>query len=365
MSDRLQVRGVQSFADTLPASATGNPARERADQVTSLALTLRVLEPLLKRSDVTEICINRPGEAFLETTEGWQREALPIADYGWCYRLAKLVANTTRQRITEESPLLSAALPTGERIQLVLPPATTPGCVAITIRRPASSVWTLSEMGRRGVFQSARRASGELDSQEHHLLDLLTANDYEAFLSRAVKAKKNIIVSGATGSGKTTVIKALICEIPADERLITIEDANELNLARHPNHVRLFYSKGDQGQARVAPKQLLENCLRMRPDRILLAELRSDEAFDYLRSVNSGHPGSITSVHASSAELAFEQLSLLIKQNRSGADLPRGEIKMLLYSLVDIVVQCGVVGRQRCIQEIWYEPARKRALASA
>lgn len=102
----------------------------------------------------------------------------------------------------------------------------------------------------------------------------------------------------------------------------------------------------------------------MRPDRILLAELRSDEAFDYLRNANSGHPGSITSVHASSAELAFEQLALLVKQSRSGSDLPRPEIKSLLYLLVDIVVQCGVVGRQRCIQEIWYEPHRKRALAN-
>jgi type IV secretion system protein VirB11 len=102
----------------------------------------------------------------------------------------------------------------------------------------------------------------------------------------------------------------------------------------------------------------------MRPDRILLAELRSDEAFDYLRNANSGHPGSITSVHASSADLAFEQLTLLVKQSPSGGDLPRPEIKTLLYLLVDIVVQFGVVEHQRCIREIWYEPARKRALAA-
>jgi len=100
--------------------------------------------------------------------------------------------------------------------------------------------------------------------------------------------------------------------------LITIEDAKELVLDQHPNHVRLFYSKDDQGQAKVSPRQLLESCLRMKPDRILLAELRADEAFDYLRNVNSGHPGSITSVHAASAELAFEQLVLLVKQSRAG-----------------------------------------------
>ena len=219
-------------------------------------------------------------------------------------------------------------------------------------------------MAEAGIFRTTRRASETLDAIEQELLALLAARDYEAFMGLAVRAKKNIIVSGATGSGKTTFTKALIREIPREERLITIEDAPELILNDHPNHVRLFYSKGDQGQAKVAPKQLLEACLRMRPDRILLAELRSDEAFDYLRNANSGHPGSITSVHASSAELAFEQLTLLVKQSRNGGDLPRPEIKALLYQLVDIVVQFGLVGRQRCIQEVFYEPARKRALAA-
>ena len=107
--------------------------------------------------------------------------------------------------------------------------------------------------------------------------------------ARAVLSRKNILVSGPTGSGKTTWTKALIREIPQDERLIAIEDARELVLDMHPNHVRLFYSKDDQGLARVTPKQLLESCLSMKPDRILLAELRSEEAFDYLRNVNSGH----------------------------------------------------------------------------
>jgi len=140
---------------------------------------------------------------------------------------------------------------------------------------------------------------------------------------------------------------------------MTIEDARELVLDRHPNHVRLYYSKDDQGLARVTPKQLLECCLRMRPDRILLAELRSEEAFDYLRNVNSGHPGSITSVHAASAELAFEQLVLLVKQSPGGRSLARRDIRRLLYLLVDVVIQCGLEQHQRVIREIWYQPARK------
>jgi type IV secretion system protein VirB11 len=347
------------------AAPTGHPSTVvHVAQLSSLALTLRVLKPLLSRPEVTEICINRPGEVFLETRTGWEREILPVADFHWCYRLAKLIANATRQRITEESPLLSAALPTGERIQIVVPPATPPNSVAITIRKPSSVVWSVREMAKAGVFRATRRASDGLDEVEQELLKLLADRDYEAFMGLAVRSKKNIVVSGATGSGKTTFTKALIREIPCEERLITIEDAPELVLNDHPNHVRLFYSKGDQGQAKLAPRQLLESCLRMRPDRILLAELRSDEAFDYLRNANSGHPGSITSVHASSAELAFEQLTLLVKQSPSGGDLPRPEIKTLLYLLVDIVVQFGVVDHQRSIREVWYDPARKHALAT-
>ena len=243
----------------------------------------------------------------------------------------------------------------------MLPPATTQGCAAITIRRPSEEVWPIAELCKRGIFRMTRRAAATLDATETELLRLLNTRDYESFMRLAVVSRKNILVSGATGSGKTTWTKALIREIPPDERLITIEDAQELVLDRHVNHVRLFYSKDGQGLARVTPKQLLESCLRMKPDRILLAELRAEEAFDYLRNVNSGHPGSITSVHAASAHLAFEQLVLLVKQGPAGRELPRADIKSLLYLLIDVIMQCGVEHHERFVKEIWYEPQRKCA----
>jgi type IV secretion system protein VirB11 len=309
---------------------------------------------------VMELCINRPHEAFVETAVGWRQEHLSFADFDWCTRLAKLVANSTQQRVDATSPLLSASLPSGERVQIVMPPATSSGCVAITIRRPADRIWSIEELAARGIFRATKRHSQSLDETERELLDLLAASNFESFMRLAVRSRKNIVVSGPTGSGKTTWTKALIREIPSDERLVTIEDAKELVMDRHPNHVRLFYSKDDQGVARVTPKQLLESCLRMKPDRILLAELRAEEAFDYLRNVNSGHPGSITSVHATSAELAFEQLVLLVKQNQGGRELARADIKSLLYMLIDIVIQFGVVHHERFIKEIWYDPERKR-----
>ena len=346
---------VDGFSRALPAGTSS-----AGSELSALDLTLRALRPLLSTPDVTELCINRPREIFVETPAGWHREELPFADFDWCRRLAKLIANVTRQRVDESSPLLSASLPSGERVQVVLPPATTLGCVAITIRRPADTVWAVEELAHGGVFGDPACRSATAHDIETELLSLHAARRYPAFLRFAVKARKNIIVSGATGSGKTTWTKALIREIPSCERLVSIEDASELVLEGHPNHVRLFYSKDDQGLARVTPKQLLECCLRMRPDRILLAELRAEEAFDYLRNVNSGHPGSITSVHATSAELAFEQLVLLVKQSPAGRSLARRDIMSLLYLLVDVIIQCDLDGHRRVIREIWFDPARKR-----
>ena len=332
----------------------------------ALELNLRALRPILADPEITELCINRPREAFVETRRGWERRSLPFADFEWCRRLAKLIANSTRQRVDEATPLLSAALPSGERAQIVLPPATTQGTVAITLRRPSDEVWSIGQLAERGIFRSTRRSSASLDDTEQELLRLLGLQQYEAFMRLAVASRKNILVSGPTGSGKTTWTKALIREIPSHERLVTIEDARELVLDSHPNHVRLFYSKDDQGLARVTPKQLLESCLRMKPDRILLAELRAEEAFDYLRNVNSGHPGSITSIHAGSCELAFEQLVLLVKQSPGGRELARADIKSLLFLLVDVVIHFGVERHERFIKEIWYEPERRhRGLAEA
>jgi type IV secretion system protein VirB11 len=331
----------------------------------SLDLTLKPLRVYLDRPEVTELCVNRPGEIFLETDKGWEQIEAPFADFEWCLRLARLIAHYTRQRVDTESPLLSATLPSGERVQIAIPPATMQDHVALTIRRPSQRSWSLLDLAERGIFKATQPSRAVLDETELELQKLHADQRYEEFMRLAVLSRKNIVVSGPTGSGKTTYTKALIREIPSHERLITIEDAKELVLDRHPNHVRLFYSKDDQGQARVTPRQLLESCLRMKPDRILLAELRADEAFDYLRNVNSGHPGSITSVHASSAELAFEQLVLLVKQSPAGNEFSREEIKALLYLLVDIVIQFGVERHERFVKEIWYEPTRRRDVIAA
>lgn len=320
----------------------------------SLSHYLAPLAPWLDDAPLTEFCINAPHEAFLESSRGWTRVALPFASRAWCEQFARLIAAHSQQHVSAERPLLSASLPGGERVQVVLPPAA--GEVAIAIRRPSAVAYTLGTLKAQGVFDACR-AAGEGDRATPELVDAYRAQDWGVFLSHAVRAKQNILVSGATGSGKTTLTKALLREIPVDERLITLEDAQELTLPLHPNAVRLYYSKDAQGRAQVTPKQLLEACLRLRPDRILLAELRGEEAYAYLRNVNSGHPGSITSIHAGSCALALEQLTLLVKESPVARDLTREHLVSLTRQTVDVVVQCARVGATRGVQEVWWKGA--------
>src|SRR6202162_4200133 len=170
------------------------PTVSAGEDVSALSLNLRALRPLLANAEVMELCINRPLQAFLETRAGWRCEPLPFADFEWCTRFAKLVANSTQQRIDATAPLLSASLPTGERVQIVMPPATTAGCVAIAIRRPADRVWSIEELGRRGIFRRTRQAGQKLDDTEEELLRLLSSSDYEHFMRLAVRSRKNILV---------------------------------------------------------------------------------------------------------------------------------------------------------------------------
>lgn len=313
---------------------------------------LQPIAGLLQNPTLYEVVINRPGEVLAEGTAGWSRFDVAELTFDRLMRLARAVASHSHQAIDEARPILSATLPGEERIQIVIPPATTKGTVSITIRKPSSVSLSLSGLDAAGLFAVTAAVDDRSDSPDRRLSQLYRAGNYAAFLKQSVLARKNIIISGATGSGKTTLSKALIQHIPTFERIITIEDTAELVIPQ-PNHVRLFYSKGEQGLAKIGPKDLLESSLRMRPDRVLLQELRDGTAFYYIRNINSGHPGSITTVHADSAALAFEQLTLLVKESDGGQDLARDDIRSLLKMLVDVVVQCKRVEGKFRVTEIW------------
>jgi type IV secretion system protein VirB11 len=328
------------------------------------SILLHYLAPLQRRlepDDVTELVVNRPGELAIERAGGWEWHDAPDLTETWLATLAKAAAAFTAQDVTDEMPICSTVLPRGERCQIVMPPAAER--LSLTLRKPSAVTFDLDAFARNGLFDAVVLATNELSDDEHRLVVLRDAGDWPAFFRLAVESRRNLLISGATGSGKTTFAKGLVQLIPADERLLTIEDAREL-VVPHRNAVHLLYAKDGQGLAKVGPKHLLESALRMRPDRILLQELRDGTAFFYLRNVNTGHPGSITTIHADSATLAFEQLTLLVKESEGGRDLARDDIRALLHMLVDIVVQLRRIDGRFRMTEVWYDPLRKRALAA-
>ncbi|MGC0055143.1 P-type DNA transfer ATPase VirB11 [Brucella pituitosa] len=324
---------------------------------TDAAVVRELLSPLaifLADKSLYEVIINRPGEILTEGPNGWQVYDTPDLTFEKLMRLARAIATFSNQSIDEKRPILSATLPDDERIQIVIPPATTNGTVSITIRKPSSVDFALSDLEEKGFFSETTGAGViSVGTRERELAELYQKGAFMQFLREAVIARKNIVISGATGSAKTTLCKALIKHIPENERVISIEDTPELVIAQ-PNHVRLYYSKGGQGLSGAGPRELLESCLRMRPDRILLQELRDGTAFYYIRNVNSGHPGSITTVHAGSTELAFEQLATLVKESEAGRDLDRTEVLTSLRIAIDIIVQCKRIDGAFRATEIYY-----------
>ena len=312
--------------------------------------------------DVTEICINRPGELWIETRQGWQCLDVPNLTFERARQFCTAVVNesNTGQRITDTDPVVSLTFPTGQRAQFVIPPACDAGKVSITIRLPSRHTKTLAEYQRDGFFEQILEQGAGLAEHDRELLELRSQRNYGEFFRKAVHYKKNVVVSGATGSGKTTFMKSLVNHIPDDERLVTIEDARELFIAQ-PNVVHLLYSKGGQSTSNVTAKSCMEACLRMKPDRIILAELRGDEAFYFIRNCASGHPGSITSCHAGSTSQTWDQLALMVKASAEGAGLEFAVIKRLLMMTIDIVVHIKAHAGRRYITGIDFDPQRSVA----
>ncbi|HEY1140753.1 MAG TPA: P-type DNA transfer ATPase VirB11 [Lysobacter sp.] len=320
------------------------------------------IQDFMTSSEVTEICINRPGELYLETHAGWKRIDVPGLTFERARQFCTAVVNesNTGQRITDADPVVSLTFPTGQRAQFVIPPACDAGKVSITIRLPSKHSKTLQQYQDDGFFDQVLEQEHAISDHDRELLDLRSARNYADFFKKAVQYKKNIVVAGATGSGKTTFMKSLVNHIPDNERLVTIEDARELFI-NQPNVVHLLYSKGGQSTSNVSAKSCMEACLRMKPDRIILAELRGDESFYFIRNCASGHPGSITSCHAGSTAQTWDQLALMVKASAEGSGLEFAVIKRLLMMTIDIVVHIKAHAGKRFITGIDFDPMRANA----
>ncbi len=321
--------------------------------IVALETYLRPLKGIFEQKGVSEVSINRPKEAWVEVYGDMHRYDIPEFDLEHLKGLARLVAQSTEQKISEENPLLSANLPEGYRVQIVFPPACENSTVAFSIRKQTVLNMDLNAYAEMGAFDSTviKKTEDPLDKELRQLLDEGRIKD---FIHTAVVGKKNIIISGGTSTGKTTFLNAVLKSIPLSERIITCEDAREINVDHIPNHVHLLASKGGQGRAQVTTQDLIEACLRLRPDRIMVGELRGKEAFSYLRAVNTGHPGSISTLHADNPTLAIEQLILMIMQ--AGLGITREQIKEYVENVINIIIQLkrGEKGR-RFVSEVYFK----------
>jgi len=307
------------------ASVHPLPAGGTATGSVYLDAYLAPFRPYLARESVTELLVNRPGELWLEDAAypGMQRIELAAIDDTLLQRLAEQVARASHQGINREHPLLAATLPDGSRIQLAGPPAT---------RRH----WAMAIRRHRLIdLPLDAYDAGPLRPQPAPSLPDPQAEPI-AFLRAAIGARMTILVSGGTSTGKTTFLNAMLGEIPAGERVVLVEDTAELRLPG-ANGVGLIAVKGELGEARVSADDLLQAALRLRPDRIVLGELRGRETVSFLRAINTGHPGSFSTVHANSPIGALEQIALMAMQTNIG--LSRGETIDYAASVIDVVVQ--------------------------
>ncbi|CAG4910982.1 P-type DNA transfer ATPase VirB11 [Paraburkholderia saeva] len=358
-----------------------DPVLARLPDDASVRELMRPFAPLLDDPDVTELVINRPQRVLTENRLGWHGHDCHDLDFDRLMSFAVAVATLTNQEISAQHPVLSALLPGDARIQIVVPPVVSPRTVSVTIRRPSAREKSLDAYRDEGLFDDTvwHRPDGldaalpVLRAEDRNLVQCLAEHDWGAFFEHAVTGRLNIVVVGNTGSGKTSFMKTLCRSIPPTERIVTIEDVRELFIRHIENCVHLLYSKGGHGQARVTPADLIASTMRMRPDRVLLAELRGAEAYDFLKLLTTGHAGSITSYHAPNAAVAIERFALMAKEHPEAAAWDDAALKRLLFLTIDVVAHmeaCSVfnaagerTGRRWGVTEVWFDPVRKARTA--
>lgn len=316
----------------------------------------QVFEKYLNMDGLTEIAVNRPNEVWTEINGEWSCHQDNAVTLDFCTRFSHTLASFKKDEISEVKPMLSATLESGERVQVVFPPACEPKTVSITIRKPSTRQIPHSEYVENGFYRYV--STGEKkESVDEELKKLYQEKRMSEFIELAIKAGKTVVIAGGTGSGKTTYMKSLIDYIPTDIRLMTIEDTEEIKFFIHKNYVHLFYPSeaGNSTNAIITAGSLLKSCFRMKPDRILLAEVRGGEAWDFIKVVGSGHNGSMTSIHAGSVDEAIEGLVERCYQNTECHNLPYDVLRKKVLESIDIILQVSREGRTRYLSEIYYK----------
>ncbi len=283
-------------------------------EVINEALGLGPLEPLLEDKSINEIMVNAKDQIYIERHGLLEKTALRFSSDTAVLNVIERIVSPIGRRIDESSPTVDARLKDGSRVHVIIPPLAIKG-PTITIRKFSHIPYTIDDLIRFG-------------SLTEHIAE---------FLSIAIKARKNIVVSGGTGSGKTTLLNVLSGFIPDDERIITIEDSAELKL-NQPHVVSLEARPPNvEGKGAITIRELVRNALRMRPDRIIVGECRGGEALDMLQAMNTGHDGSLTTLHANSPRDALSRLETMVLM--AGMELPVKAIREQIRSAIDLIVQ--------------------------
>jgi type IV secretion system protein VirB11 len=334
------------------------------------------LLPYLADPTVDEIAINRPGEVVSMRKGRWEAEGDPSITEDFLKQLGKRLSNYAQKGFDEDNTSLSTLLPTGERVEMTHPPTSPTGFIYLNIRKHTAAAIPHSVLIESGYYKNTRHEQSIsmtdeertkmlplLSDDERALWELATAGKFPEFMERAVQSYQNIVISGATFSGKTSYMRALVELIDQEDRIITAEDTPEMPLPNHPNHQHLFYKKRNEDQGASA-KDVLFSIMRKTPKRVLMAELRGDETMVYLSGVlSSGHPGGISTGHAGSPKELFSRLGLLILMSEYGAQLDMATILKLLYTTVNVVVQLTFDKKTgRHIPSIYYDPMYRYAL---
>jgi pilus assembly protein CpaF len=316
-SDDLADRVYKAVTEELTLDRTPLTRDERREivrQLTDDILGYGPLEPLLRDDTITEIMVNAPDRVYIERNGKLEHTSVRFVDESHVMRIIDKIVSQVGRRVDESSPMVDARLPDGSRVNAIIPPLALNG-PTVTIRKFARDPYTINDLITFGTL-SARAAQ---------------------FVAACVRGKLNILISGGTGTGKTTTLNAMSAFIPNDERIVTIEDAAELQLQQE--HVITLESRpaNIEGSGEIRIRELVRNALRMRPDRIIVGEVRGAETVDMLQAMNTGHEGSLTTIHANSPRDALSRLETLVLT--AGVELPHRAIREQIASAFDLLVQ--------------------------
>jgi pilus assembly protein CpaF len=316
-SEDLSERVLHAVTEQLALDRTPLTREERRRiqrEISDDVLGYGPLEPLLRDDSVTEVMVNGHDKIFVEREGRLERTGASFVDDAHVMRIIDKIVSQVGRRIDESSPMVDARLPDGSRVNAIIPPLALRG-PTLTIRKFSRDPYTMDD-----------------------LINFGSLNPHSAqFLAACVRGKLNVLISGGTGTGKTTMLNALSSFVPGDERIVTIEDAAELQLQQE--HVITLESRPPniEGQGEVRIRELVRNALRMRPDRIIVGEVRGAETLDMLQAMNTGHEGSLTTIHANSPRDALSRLETLVLS--AGVDLPLRAIREQIASAFDLLVQ--------------------------